>query len=90
MIMHNAKLAVKGSGGSDENKSWAGWRDTRFVLSWPQMGRPAKPKGEKQSKLVAVRLTPGDYQTLKRLVAAVERKPKLSLSAYLRERGLAS
>jgi uncharacterized protein (DUF1778 family) len=52
------------------------------------MGRPAKLKSEKQSKLIAVRLTPAEHQVIKRAAAAL--RPKPSLSAYLRARGLMS
>ena len=51
------------------------------------MGRPAKSKETKQSKVVAVRLTIAEHLFLKRAANAV--RPKPSLSAYLRAKGLA-
>ena len=49
-------------------------------------GRPEKKPHEKQSKAIAVRLTPGDWEKVSKRAKAEE----LTLSAYLRERGLAS
>lgn len=49
-------------------------------------GRPAKAPKDKQSKAIAVRLTPSEWQEVQKRAQTND----LTLSAYLRERGLAS
>jgi len=44
-----------------------------------RMGHPPKPIGEKQSKRIAVNLTPGEYDA----VARAARCADLSLSAFM-------
>jgi predicted HicB family RNase H-like nuclease len=44
------------------------------------MGRPKKPKSERQSHLIALRLTPAEHRKLERLAD----KSGLSISDYVR------
>lgn len=44
-----------------------------------KMGRPPKPPAEKMSKLVGLKVTPGEYRRLR----AAARKAGLSVAAYI-------
>jgi len=47
-----------------------------------KMGRPPKPAKERQSRMIALRLTPAEYKELEQAAA----KSKVSLSSYIRQK----